>query len=126
MNMEEFLPDIKEFLEDNGITVPIYQSTLPAKAVPAIAISEYPGEAPDTLVDIDKPRIQAKLQVANDQYKTGRGIMADIQAILHKRANTQLSHNYIILCEAISGPFPLADDPEGNVEFLSNFRFQVR
>ncbi len=126
MNIELLLEDIKSFLTSHGITVPIYISSLPDDVVPCMAVYEYPGEGPDTNVDIDKPRIQVKLQVGRTDYKNGRKIMADVQSILHRRCNTPLDNNYLIDCFSINGVIPLQKDPEGNVEFLSNFRTQIR
>ncbi len=127
MNMSKFLSDIKTYLSvDKSITTPIYLVSLPESSVPAICLYEYAGEQPDTLVDIYKPRLQVKVQVARTAYETGRALMAEIESYLQGLSNTALTNNYIIQSFMITGTIPLQMDPEGNMEFLSNFRFQVR
>jgi len=126
MNMSKFLIDIKNYLVSKGITESIYLVSLPDSTLPAICLYEYSGEQPDTLVDIYKPRLQVKVQVARTAYETGRELIAEIESYLQGLSNTQLTNNYIIQSFMVTGTIPLQMDPEGNMEFLSNFAFQVR
>lgn len=126
MNMSKFLVDIKNYLVDQGITESIYLVSLPDNVTPAICLYEYAGEQPDTLVNIYKPRLQVKVQVERTAYETGRALIEEIEGYLQRLCNTSLSNNYIIQSFMITGTIPLQMDPEGNMEFLSNFRFEVR
>lgn len=126
MKMSKFLSDIKTYLVAQGVTTSIYLSYLDSSIVPGIALYEYPGEEPDTLVDIYNPRLQVKVQVANASYETGRELIETVEGILQGLANTALSNNYVIQCFMITGAIPLGEDVSGNLEFVSNFRFKVR
>lgn len=126
MKMSKFLADIKEYLTAQGITETIYSSSLPNDVLPAICLYEYSGERPDTLVNIYKPRLQVKVQVERTAYETGRALIAEIEGYLQGLSNHELSNNYIIQSFMVTGTIPLQMDPEGNMEFLSNFAFQIR
>jgi hypothetical protein len=118
------LDDIKSYLQSQGITEPIYIGRLPDGPDDCVALFEYAGRPPYTLIAVDTPGLQVKIRGAagDNDYQDARARAQTILNTLHDIKNVLINSTRYIHVQAQGTPGPLGRDqaerPIFNINFL--------
>lgn len=117
-----FLDDIGTYLASKGIgvmDVTIFRGDMPDKPDTCITLSEYAGDPPEIIGEIEHPGLQVR--VRSKSYVTARTTLKDIEDELHTLANQILSGTKYLSIFAVQSAVPLGRDSQGRTEIVQNY-----
>jgi len=78
------IADVKKYLNDNGVTTPIYLSYIPAEGE-CIALYQYTGQPPLLKANLERPGLQVKAMYTD--YETAISKIEEIASVLNTLGN---------------------------------------
>ncbi len=123
-----FLQEVKSYLVTESITDPIYRGTMPATPDTAVALYQYPGEAPSRGFGVtggvayERPRLQVVVRGAPYDHDTPLATATSIRDALVKVQGTELSGTQYHWISPLQDPGLYKRDDKERVLIVFNCR----
>lgn len=122
----DFLPSIKTYLVDSGITTDIKFGRVPKEPGSVIVLRETGGPEPDANETAAMATPTMQVFVRAGTRTTAKTIVHDVHALLRQKTNLSVGGVYFYYVLAMQEPNHLGVDDVGRHEYSVNYRLKVR